>query len=151
VNFDKSSILAVVFCFLGYVGYETYLNKKYPDRFKSPVTQELPVHTNEARSQVSRKTSTLAPVQLDAPVYKQLAAENLRIENNTSIYTFDQKKGALSSVLLKEFNNSEHTGPIDLLEHLLEIYPGIYQHITKVGKNISNKSEQALDQKKSHH
>lgn len=122
VNFDKSTILAVVFCFLAYVGYETYLNNKYPDRFKVAVQNiENP---SEADPKKVEKSSSHAPIPaVETPIYASLPIEDLRIENDTSIYTFDQKKGAIASIKLKDFQNSEHDAPIDLLNYPLEIYP----------------------------
>lgn len=128
MNFDKSTIIAVILCFLGFLGYETYLNKKYPDRFKTPAKQEVKVSTETAISQSGDKAPVAAAKTQEAPVvYKQLSPSELQIANDTSIYTFDQSKGAITSIILKNFQNATHDGPINLLDHPLEIY-STYQH-----------------------
>ena len=122
MKLDRSSIAAVVFCFLAYVGYEFYLNKKYPERFKSstvPPTQSQVPPTPTVKTAALASTLSAAPT----PVYKQLSASELRIENDTNIYTFDQKKGALAAISLKDFENDERSGPINLLQFPLEIFP----------------------------
>lgn len=122
MKLDRSSIFAVVLCFLGYVGFEFYLNQKYPDRYKKPPVVEAIVSSKQVAENPETKPN---PVISAAPIetYKEVSAEDLRIENDTSVYTFDQKKGSLVSITLKNFEGDNRSSDINLLEKPLEIYP----------------------------
>lgn len=124
-------MFAVVFCFVAYVAYETYLNKKYPDRFNVSKTQEVSSSpSSESKSEI-KTTLTDHEVSISAPSarasYVPLSEKELRIENDTSIYIFDQSKGAFSSIVLKSFKNADQSEAIDLLQFPLEIYPSTKQ------------------------
>lgn len=138
MKFDKTTIIAVVLCLLAYVGYESYLNNKYPDRFKNQKTaaEEIPhdkeaeIHRKALRDKVVGETlDALGSTLKNAISYERLDPKDLIIENDTSIYTFDQKNGSLRSLILKDYKNEDKTDSINLLEETsLEIYPSLGEH-----------------------
>ncbi|MBI2602076.1 MAG: membrane protein insertase YidC [Deltaproteobacteria bacterium] len=129
MKLDRTTILAIVLCVLAYIGYEYYLNQRYPDRFhKKPKPEALVSHVSQELSSPRPQESaqSLFPAQTSEAAklsYTYLDADQLRIENDTSIFTFDQSLGAIASIVLKEFENEEHTGKMDVLAHPLKIHP----------------------------
>lgn len=123
MKLDKTSIFAVILCFIGYVGFEFYLNQKYPDRYKKPSTVETATNKQAVENHENKPTPVISTAVPAAPVYKEASAEDLRIENDTSIYKFDQKSGSLVSISLKKFEGDDRSSNINLLEKPLEIYP----------------------------
>ncbi len=154
MKLDRSAIIAIIFCFSSYVAYEFYLNKKYPDRFKPTVAQNTqpatPTHTHTETDSVGKVTTTSISTTTPAPIYNELSANELRIENDTSIYAFDQKKGGLQSITLKAYENDDRTGPINLLQFPLEIFPTSMSHpeapngfeATRSGNSITFKRQE---------
>lgn len=146
MNLDKTSIIAIVLCFVGYLGYETYLNKKYPDRFnsqKSESTSSLVVEKSPTSLLSAGSSERRIATENTSPsiVYNKLSVSDLQIENDTTIYKFDQNKGALTSIRLKTFQNENHDGPVDLIDHPLEIYPSLGEHqSTPNGFNAERKA-----------
>jgi YidC/Oxa1 family membrane protein insertase len=121
LNLDKTSILALIVCFFSYVGYESYMNDKYPNRFKTaPPTA--------AKVSVSSKKEIREPVKAelnlpeeDFSEVKTASIEDLTLETPVAKYIFEQKSGGLKHLHLKNYLDDKKENPIDLITNKLEL------------------------------
>ncbi len=138
MKFDKNSFIAIVMCVIGFFAYETYLNKKYPDRHK--VHQEAPVPSHEKKDEISEAHAPALPASqgsvqatttamVSEQTYPQLDKKDLTLENESSIYLFNQTHGGIDSAHLKHYMNEAKDAPINILEHPVVIYPSLTQEI----------------------
>ena len=123
---DRKTISGLALCFLFYIGYETYLNKKYPDRYKRPSsstpTDLAPQQRNTSSARLEQ--SNTAPqmesqrVREDIPVLSQ---EELTIDNRDISVVFNQDLGAIQSITLKKYQNDAQTEQMQILNNPLVI------------------------------
>ena len=112
MKFDRQTLLIVTFCVLGYVAFEIYLNKKYPNRFKRPSSKES-VATELAKpsarlsgAEEHFESSSKPSLQVEAEPGPQLSPSELTIETDTSRYVFSQRTGGFSEIRLGSYAKS---------------------------------------------
>jgi len=110
------------------MGYEFYLNKKYPDRFKRTVVEQNVPASNDGFSKQSADalvasgegSSLQAAGDVQLEQADALSQEELMIENADVRYQFNQR-GTLDSIVLKDYQNEERSGPMEILSAPLRI------------------------------
>ena len=113
MKFEKNNLVAIVICMVFFLGYEYYLNTKYPNRHKRPKPAVTTTNTDISQKTVLRSTDEAATKQEGNTPQKAssaqeqkvvlLSAEDLTIESDTSIYRFDQTTGGIQGVTLKSY------------------------------------------------
>jgi YidC/Oxa1 family membrane protein insertase len=119
---ERSSLIFAVICFAFYMGYNQYLDQKYPTRHKPPVVVQeiLPEETPTLPQESPRLTPGEAVSQTPVTF---LAPEELTLENKDVIYRFDQMGGRLREVVLKNFQEDETPEPLKLVKNPMTISP----------------------------
>ena len=130
MKLDRTSIIALILCVLAYVGWAQYMKHKYPLP-PAPVTAistpSQPVPTAAATIQPAPTPSE------DVPRYKDLSPEELTISTDLLVYRFNQELGGLSSVVLKDYQNDERSGAMELISHPPLLLQGIVNETQATG------------------
>jgi YidC/Oxa1 family membrane protein insertase len=128
MNMDKKSFSAVILCVLFYLAYTNYLKVKYPHMnqpaVEAPPTPESPEKAGEASPSALPGTTSegqiIAPTQPSeaAGAIPPASADQLTIENKTSIYRFNQANAGIASLILKDFRKEKtaESEPINLID-----------------------------------
>ena len=131
MNLDRTSLIGLVLCVLLYIGYEQYMNNKYPHRFQQTVVSETERSREEKKEQnffkqggSSRKVSQVAEKKAVEEI-KQLTADELSIENSKVLCVFDQSAGGFSSIKLKEYKSENQSEFLSLIDHPLSFYGAV--------------------------
>ena len=109
MNFDSRTISAIALCIAFYLGYSHYLEKKYPNAHKPAVEQTTDSAKTAGGASVPANgiptptTSTVPGTAVAAPTVTKLPADQLVIETDTTIYTFNQDVAGLDSIVLKDY------------------------------------------------
>lgn len=122
MNMDKNSLLAIVFCVVFFIAYQSYMSHKYPNLGKStpkagevapPDNQTLNSDTSQTPASTStNQTTTTASTSSDHPeesattAIPRLADEDLKFDTPDATYTFDQDFSALTSIKMKHYKQS---------------------------------------------
>lgn len=143
MNLDRNSYAAILFGLIFYVGYEYYLNQKYPDRykiFKQPVAQvaetlkpddSVPAREDTLETTIQPKEQ-LSPSEQETYAVSSVDLEELRIENDVAIYQFDQKFGSLAQVYLKQHTSEDYESPLELLNGPISLRGFTSRHDKKI-------------------
>ncbi|MBP6217239.1 MAG: membrane protein insertase YidC [Oligoflexales bacterium] len=120
MNLDRQTISLIIVSFLAFIGYEYYLNQKYPNRYQKQAQHSASTsspNTTQAEAVLAQSPNQLAgPSPLEEKKsYKQLSSAELRLENDLVSYVFNQKNAAIEQLLLKKFHASDSKEPLDLL------------------------------------
>jgi YidC/Oxa1 family membrane protein insertase len=122
---DRTSIIALVFCVLGYFGWAQYMKEKYPPRPAAPaaalVDKEHALHSAAAELKpIAADKSHAAAEESSAQAaldYPQLSTDELTISTDKATYRFNQQHGGIDSIVLKDYRNDEGTAPMELVAH----------------------------------
>ena len=129
VNLDRTSLIGIAVCVFLYIGYENFLNTKYPSRYeRQEVKEEIAkqssssVKTTLSKNAISYKSSTNKEERKDqvAPV-KLLSEEALTLETDKTRFILDQRTGGFKNVELKDYLDENKENPISLLNDSLYI------------------------------
>jgi YidC/Oxa1 family membrane protein insertase len=124
VNSESRSLLAIASCIVLYLGYQQYLNWKYPElnKPKTVTTAVAPQATpsgSGAESAPPPLTTGAAENQPTAqPPVTTLAPADLTLETDAVTWRFSQENGSISNVVLKNFKASKDSdsGPVELFD-----------------------------------
>jgi YidC/Oxa1 family membrane protein insertase len=121
LNFDKTSIIGLIACVLGYITYENYMNSKYPNRFKSPSPQTKVSLETVQKPILPKVAEETAETKEDLGI-SLLSDEDLTIKTSVAEYIFDQKSGGLKHLRLSKYLDESKKNSIDLIPNNLELY-----------------------------
>lgn len=121
MNLDRTSVVGIIVCILAYVGYEQFLNQKYPDRYKvkEPIAQTLDTKDNSSSEQKEHNSQDTVTENFEKnPKYseKLLTQTELTLENESVRYILDQKTGGFQSVLLKDYLDDARESFVNLID-----------------------------------
>ena len=119
MNLDRTSIIGIIICVLAYIGYEQFLNKKYPDRFEQEnvILQEETVELQQEQKKTSQSHKTKnTKAKLTEVSTKILSDEALTLENDKVRYVFDQYTGGFRVLELKDYLAEDKKNPINLVK-----------------------------------
>ena len=128
MNLDRTSIAGIIFCIVLYVGYDTYLNKKYPQRRAIPVSTETKDKLiNEFQGDPSSEsavteTKKAKETKQNKPQEKQLSYADLSIENSEASYLLDQRIGGFKSIKLNKYLTGDKESKVSLVDNYLGFY-----------------------------
>lgn len=130
MNMDRKSIAAIAVCVLFYLGYEAFLSKKYPDRFKRPTTAQVTEVQGTApisgQPEAPATLGTASPAgtvpAAGTPVVQALSEADLKLENTSSVYRFDQKIGGIRSIILKDFKNDANDALMEIVDQRFAVF-----------------------------
>ncbi len=120
---DKKSILGIAICIFFFMAYQGYLTNKYPD-YGKPSNPE-PASNIVKEEKIVVKPAGPAEIKTAPGVattdsYKLLSDADLTISTETNEYHFNQKTGALKSVILKNYSQQQgKESPVNLLTNEL--------------------------------
>lgn len=143
---DRTSLIAIAVCFVAFIGWEQYLNDKYPDRYKVQEEQAIdgsaPKRSHkEAYSEESKKTAPNEAEEKEQESFVQLDQSQLRIETNTSIYTFDQETGGVSSIKLKKYKNDAYEDMMEIAQEGFLLQPHLSDRKIKGSRGFYGERE----------
>ncbi|MDD9950862.1 MAG: membrane protein insertase YidC [Zetaproteobacteria bacterium] len=128
MNFDRNTLTAITFGLVFYVGYEYYLNQKYPERYKvhskisTQVTATKSLPEKQANHTSIRSATNLAEqTQQDTPPLERIADSQLVVENDVARYKFNQDTGSLEQVWLKEHTSNDYTTEYKVFDESVSI------------------------------
>jgi YidC/Oxa1 family membrane protein insertase len=144
MSMDKKSVSAVILSVLFYLAYSNYLKVKYPKPTVEATTAqqntsgpETPISSAQPLSPATEgQISAAVPTDPGTVTYPQLSADQLTIENKSSVYTFSQANAGIASLVLKDFRQdktaeSKQVNLIDM-NFAIQGLPGI------TGKEVTN-------------
>lgn len=143
MNWDKKSISATFACFLFVMGYMYYLQTRYPDYYAGQKGQQeapapeaadttAPAGAGQAVAPTSPGTSTSPEAAL--PEIVPLSDDQLTFDTATRVIRFDQNLGAITSIRLKDYDESiANKGPTELLDSTM-VVQGTTQILNRNGK-----------------
>ncbi|MBC7658635.1 MAG: membrane protein insertase YidC [Chitinophagaceae bacterium] len=130
MNWDKKSITATMICFLFVMGYMYHLQNKYPDYYQngkqaSDVPGTQPGEKNDKTIPASSDPAMTTPpvpgqpatIAAPTPTTPPLTEGELTFDTKQTIIKFDQTKGGITDIRLKDY--AAHKGesePINLLD-----------------------------------
>ncbi len=112
---DRSSFILIGITVVFYLGWQYYLDVKYPERFKAQkqaVVASTPLadSTQEA-TLAADEPAPKEKLETNIPV---LDAKSLILENDEISCQFNQHTGSFDAVILKKYQNDEQTGPMNI-------------------------------------
>ncbi len=150
--------LAIVMCVLFYLGYNSYLTKKYPKPEAGRTATDTPAavapsgddssQTQPAAIGTTSGTASESKLTAPAATITRLAENDLVFENESAIITFNQDYSAINSVLLKDYRaaRERNSGSVELLSSMMTIQgtptltktePTVGYHAQRQGNSIA--------------
>lgn len=137
MNNDHRAPLAIIACVGFYLAYTYYMQVKYPEqnipasRVEQSVGDDNTLSSSDT-SQTIKGTSDVAKTEPELKPEK-LSRQELIMENEKVRFEFDQFRGGLLSVQLKEFRQKKDSEqPVELVDQLFFVQPKLVNDATKI-------------------
>lgn len=135
LGLDRNGIIAIALCVVGFFLYESYLNDKYPDRFKPQVEErqsgsEESVQRGPALAgggeQLQESEESSSPGSSAVSGIEWFSDADLMVENDECRFFFDQSTGGLKQVEFRNLLADDKKSPLRVLTGGLGFAPGVF-------------------------
>lgn len=127
MNSESRSLLAIASCIVLYLGYQQYLNWKYPELNKPKTTtavmapQTAPISgasSTAAQTPGAPNVGGTESTSITQTPVTTLGPSDLTLETDTVTWRFSQDNGSISSVVLKNYKATKDadSGPVELFD-----------------------------------